>query len=132
MFKRPVQFCERGDRLGMCVAQLDHNLMERGLVSAPRTVPTFNAAICVAEKIRFHKQKVGSKMKFHVTVSISPFTTFRRLTAHTRLRFLFTISGGAPNRDGDGGVFRRGTGGRRLGTRYRGGRGKAVTGIKRD
>ena len=68
MFKRPVQFCERGDRLGMCVAQLDHNLMERGLVAAPSSIPTFNAAIVTCEKIRFHKQPVGSKMKFHVTV----------------------------------------------------------------
>ena len=68
MFKRPVQACERGDRLGMCITQLDHNLMERGLVASPGSVPTFNAAVVTAEKIRFFKQTVGSKMRFHVTV----------------------------------------------------------------
>ena len=68
MFKRPVQSCRRGDRLGMCITQLDHKLMERGLVAAPGTVPTFGAAIVGAEKIRFFKGTVGSKMKFHVTV----------------------------------------------------------------
>ena len=68
MFKRPVQSCERGDRLGMCITQLDHNLMERGLVASPGSVPTFNAAVVSAEKIRFFKQTVGSKMRFHVTV----------------------------------------------------------------
>ena len=68
MFKRPVQSCARGDRLGMCITQLDHNLMERGLVAAPGTVPTFGAAIVGAEKIRFFKGAVQSKHKFHVTV----------------------------------------------------------------
>ena len=36
MFKRPVQSCARGDRLGMCITQLDHKLMERGLVAGRR------------------------------------------------------------------------------------------------
>lgn len=68
MFKRPVQSCARGDRLGICITQLDHKLMERGLVAAPGTVPTFGAAVVGAEKIRFFKGAVQSKMKFHVTV----------------------------------------------------------------
>ena len=42
--------------------------MERGLVASPGSVPTFNAAVVTAEKIRFFKQTVGSKMRFHVTV----------------------------------------------------------------
>ena len=52
----------------MCIAQLDHKLMERGLVCAPKTVPTFDAAVVSAEKIRFFKGSVDSKCKFHVTV----------------------------------------------------------------
>ncbi len=68
MFKRPVRSCRLGDRLGMCIAQLDHKLMERGLVCAPKTVPTFDAAVVSAEKIRFFKGSVDSKCKFHVTV----------------------------------------------------------------
>ena len=68
MFKRSVQSCAKGDRLGMCFAQLDHKSMERGLVASPGTVPSFDAAIVIAEKIRFYRGPVHSKTKFHVTL----------------------------------------------------------------
>jgi hypothetical protein len=35
MFRRPVQACTRGDRLGICVTQLDAKLVERGLACTP-------------------------------------------------------------------------------------------------
>ena len=35
MFRRPVQACSRGDRLGICVTQLDAKLVERGLACTP-------------------------------------------------------------------------------------------------
>ena len=34
-FRRPVPQCHRGDRVGICVAQLDPKLIERGLACAP-------------------------------------------------------------------------------------------------
>ena len=43
----------QGDRVGLCVTQLDPALMERGLAAAPGTVPTFNAAVASVEKIRY-------------------------------------------------------------------------------
>lgn len=68
MFKKSVDSCARGDRLGICVAGLDAKVLERGLVSAPGTVPTFHAAIVSASKIRFFKTLVRTGTKFHVTI----------------------------------------------------------------
>lgn len=54
MFKAPVQRAVRGDRVGICVTQLDPGLLERGLACSPGTVPTFRGAIAAVEKIRFY------------------------------------------------------------------------------
>jgi selenocysteine-specific elongation factor len=35
MFRAPVQQCSAGDRVGICVTQLDAKLIERGLAAAP-------------------------------------------------------------------------------------------------
>ncbi len=54
MFKAPVQHAVQGDRVGICVTQLDAALVERGLACTPGTVPTFRGAIAAVEKIRFY------------------------------------------------------------------------------
>ena len=100
-----MQECRRGDRLGICVTQLDAKLIERGLACAPGkslpgmlalascavsaaaclgirvvtmtrcaaagSVPTFEAAVALVEKIRFHAGEVRSHTKMHVTVGHS-------------------------------------------------------------
>ena len=53
MFRRPVQRCAAGDRVGVCVTQLDPKLVERGVACAPGSVPTFSGAIAAVGKIRF-------------------------------------------------------------------------------
>ncbi|KAJ9508060.1 hypothetical protein QJQ45_021390 [Haematococcus lacustris] len=68
VFKRPVTKASQGDRVGICVTQLDPSLIERGLACAPGTVPTFNGAVAAVEKIRFYAGQVPSKAKFHVSV----------------------------------------------------------------
>jgi len=68
MFKKPVDSCVRGDRLGICVAGLDAKDLERGLVCAPGTVPTFHAAIVSARKIRFFKSAIRGGSKLHITI----------------------------------------------------------------
>ncbi len=68
MFKNPVESCARGDRLGMCVAGLDAKVLERGFICEPGSVPTFNAAVVSASKIRFFKSAVKCGSKFHVTI----------------------------------------------------------------
>lgn len=50
----------QGDRAGICVTQLDPQLVERGVVCAPGSVPTFAGAIAAVEKIRFYSGQVGT------------------------------------------------------------------------
>ena len=84
MFKRPVESCARGDRLGICVAGLDADVLERGLVCEPGSVPTFNAAVVSANKIRFFKSAIKCGSKFHVTIG------------HTTVMATVTFFGDAP------------------------------------
>ncbi len=50
---------QAGDRVGVCVTQLDPKLVERGLACAPGSVPTFRGAVAAVEKIRFHAGAQG-------------------------------------------------------------------------
>ncbi|MEW5314412.1 MAG: hypothetical protein WDW38_005913 [Sanguina aurantia] len=68
MFRRPTQRAAAGDRVGICLTQLDAALVERGLLAAPGTVPTFSMAVAAVEKIRFYSGKVCSKARFHISV----------------------------------------------------------------
>ena len=61
MFKRPVQDCAKGDRLGICVTQLDPKLIERGMLAAPGTIPRFSTAVVLAQKIRYYKGRRALK-----------------------------------------------------------------------
>ena len=63
VFRRPVQFCQQGDRAGLCVTQLDAKLVERGIVCAPGSVPTFSAAIAAVERVRFYSGTLPSSGK---------------------------------------------------------------------
>ena len=58
----------QGDRVGICVTQLDPSRVERGWLCTPGSVPTFSAAIAALEKIRFYTGELKSKQKLHVTV----------------------------------------------------------------
>ena len=52
MFRRPVTEARRGDRVGVCIAQLDASVMERGLVAEPGSVPTLSCAVCAQLPVR--------------------------------------------------------------------------------
>lgn len=67
-FRQPVESAEQGDRVGICVTQLDSKLVERGLLCSPGSVHTYSAAIAVVDKIRFYKGAVATKAKFHVSI----------------------------------------------------------------
>ncbi|CAI5998752.1 unnamed protein product [Closterium sp. NIES-64] len=68
MFHRPVTLASQGDRVGLCVTQLDPKLIERGIAAAPGSVPLLSAAIAAVHPIRFFKGPLTSNSKFHVTV----------------------------------------------------------------
>eukprot|EP01112_Ceratiomyxa_fruticulosa_P010457 TRINITY_DN2771_c0_g1_i3.p1 TRINITY_DN2771_c0_g1~~TRINITY_DN2771_c0_g1_i3.p1 ORF type:complete len:546 (+),score=96.05 TRINITY_DN2771_c0_g1_i3:121-1758(+) len=68
MFHRPVEKAIQGDRVGICVAQLDAKLLERGIIASPKSVPTMLGAIVSINKVRFFKSEVKSKQQFHITI----------------------------------------------------------------
>lgn len=59
---------QAGDRVGICVTQMDPKSIERGLACTPGSIPTFSGAVAAVEKIRFHLGSVDSKSRVHVTV----------------------------------------------------------------
>ncbi|GJP34601.1 hypothetical protein CLOM_g19027 [Closterium sp. NIES-68] len=75
MFHRPVSQAAQGDRVGLCVTQLDPKLIERGIAAAPGSVPILSAAIAAVHPIRFFKGPLTSNSKFHVTVGHSTVMT---------------------------------------------------------
>ena len=68
MFHKTVKYVQQGDRVGMCVTNLDPNLIERGIAAAPNSVPLLSTMVCLVKKIRFFKQACRSGTKFHITV----------------------------------------------------------------
>ncbi|TPX31137.1 hypothetical protein SmJEL517_g05446 [Synchytrium microbalum] len=68
MFRKPVTKAIQGDRVGICVAQMDADLMERGVLSTPGFVKTAVAALIYVERVRFFKGACQSKTLMHVTV----------------------------------------------------------------
>eukprot|EP01116_Phalansterium_solitarium_P022500 TRINITY_DN7450_c0_g1_i1.p1 TRINITY_DN7450_c0_g1~~TRINITY_DN7450_c0_g1_i1.p1 ORF type:complete len:536 (-),score=121.64 TRINITY_DN7450_c0_g1_i1:6-1613(-) len=68
MFHRPVQRASQGDRVGICVTQLDSKLLERGLVADPGYISAIQAAVMPVQKIRFFKGQIKTRSKVHVTV----------------------------------------------------------------
>ena len=65
-----MQFCQQGDRAGLCVTQLDAKLVERGIVCAPGSVPTFSAAIAAVERVRFYSGKLPSSGKVRSAMDV--------------------------------------------------------------
>lgn len=71
MFHKSVKYAQQGDRVGLCVTNLDPKLVERGIAAAPETLHQLSSVICMVKKIRFFKNVCKSGSKFHVTVGHS-------------------------------------------------------------
>ena len=68
MFRKPVTNARQGDRLGICVAQLDSNLIERGIATAPRSLHSTDLIVTLVKKIPYFTEEVKNKAKFHITI----------------------------------------------------------------
>jgi len=68
MFRKPVQSATQGDRLGVCVTQLDAKALERGIACTPGYISTVSCALMAVRHIRFFKTACKTGAKFHVTV----------------------------------------------------------------
>lgn len=71
MFRKPVEYAQQGDRVGICVTNLDAKLIERSVAAAPGTVPLLSTAVCLVKKVRFFKLACRSQSKSHITVGHS-------------------------------------------------------------
>ena len=68
MFRKPVQLARQGDRVGICVSQLDAKEIERGLACTPRSMQTSCTVLAAVERIKFFVDKIETKSKFHITI----------------------------------------------------------------
>ena len=68
MFRRKVSEIKQGDRAGICVANLDSKLMERGVASSVDSVKLISGAIAIVKKVHYFRQTLSSGTKFHVSV----------------------------------------------------------------
>ena len=63
MFRTSVNSAKQGDRVGICVTNLDPKLIERGIAVSPNSVPLLRNVICLIKKVRFFKLACKSGMK---------------------------------------------------------------------
>ena len=68
MFRKNVKSARQGDRVGICVTNLDASLIERSIACAPGTVPLLQSVLCIVKKVRFFKGACKSMTKFHVSI----------------------------------------------------------------
>lgn len=68
MFHKPVNAVEQGDRVGVCVTQLDAKALERGIACTHGHVTLVSSALVSARQIRFFKAPCKGGSKFHFTV----------------------------------------------------------------
>ncbi|KAF5295461.1 hypothetical protein FQR65_LT10449 [Abscondita terminalis] len=68
IFKQDVTSGSAGDRLGVCVTQFNPKLMERGIGCKPGYAYYISCGIISANKIKYFKEDVNSRSKYHITV----------------------------------------------------------------
>jgi len=68
---RSVKSARQGDRVGICVTNLDPSLIERSVAAAPGSVPSLRCAVCLVKKVRFYKHPCKSFSKFHISIGHS-------------------------------------------------------------
>ena len=68
MFKSAVKSAKQGDRVGICVTNLDPKSIEGGIAVAPGSVPLLRNVICLIRKVKYFKLSCKSGAKVHVSV----------------------------------------------------------------
>lgn len=71
MFKRQVPSVQQGDRAGICVANLDAKLIERGFAASPGVATLWKAAIALVRKVKYYPGTLPCGSKFHISVGHS-------------------------------------------------------------
>ena len=68
MFRKPVTEVKQGDRVGICMAQLDSTLIERGLAAKPGSCKASDLAIVIVRRVPYFVGDVKTKAKLHISI----------------------------------------------------------------
>lgn len=72
VFHKPVEAACSGDRVGLCVAQFDPTVMERGVLcsaaGSERTLVSTSQLIAQVHKVRYHPLPCDTHTKYHITI----------------------------------------------------------------
>eukprot|EP00760_Papus_ankaliazontas_P002143 PhM_4_TR10859/c0_g2_i1/m.13236/K03833/selB, EEFSEC; selenocysteine-specific elongation factor len=70
MFRQPVSKASRGDRIGMCVTNLNPENIERTILCSPssKILVTVTSAVARVSKVRFFRTPLETGGKLHITV----------------------------------------------------------------
>ena len=68
MFHQSVKRAQQGDRVGVCVTNLDSKSIERGVVCTPGSIKRVDMALAVIKKIRAFRGRIKTGDKVHVSV----------------------------------------------------------------
>lgn len=68
MFRKNVRTAEQGDRVALCVTNLDPSSIERSIAVSPGSIPLLSTVICLVKKVRFFRQACKSDTKFHISI----------------------------------------------------------------
>jgi len=67
-FKKVVPLARSGDRVGVCLANVNATSIERGLACAPGSMVRFSKAVASVHKVRFYPDRLLSKRKIHILI----------------------------------------------------------------
>ena len=67
-FKTVVPLARSGDRVGVCLANVNATSIERGLACAPGSMVRFSKAVASVHKVRFYPDRLLSKRKIHILI----------------------------------------------------------------
>lgn len=68
MFRKPVKSASQGDRVAICVTNLESTAIERAIACSPNSVNSTTAILCLVKKIRFFKMSCPSGAKYHISL----------------------------------------------------------------
>ena len=68
MFRKPVNEVKQGDRVGICMAQLDAGLIERGIAAKPGSLKASDFAILIVRRVPYFVGEVKTKAKLHISI----------------------------------------------------------------
>jgi selenocysteine-specific elongation factor len=68
MFRKPVTSVKQGDRVGICMAQLDASLIERGIAAKPGSLKPTDCAIVLVKRIPYFVGEIKTKAKLHISI----------------------------------------------------------------